>query len=316
MKKKYGRFWMAHCRTATFSDSAKDLINKIFQVDSGDRISVDEIMEHDWYNGETLSGTEITKLVSKRKMVVDAQNRQLKVQQQQEQEEGGFGMGTVRDIGESGEMTEEEAALDDLPEDAPTSIIYRMDTNEEQEQDNQEEDDGGIVTGGFGDLGGMDSLGDMGDMGDEDEKEKGPASVYNPTTLCMTTFNCNEDPLSTFKALESVLSNQDVVAESEGYTFNCTSKTLNGKITYMATVYKKSEDSDISVVEIRRGKGQTNVFRDQYAKIRNAMEAYADKQSVEKSGDIGDDDEKVEKAPGKDKGEKEKDQAPSEEKGE
>merc|ERR1712130_497259 len=223
----------------------------------------------------------------------DTENKKLKMQQQQDQESGGFGVGTVRDIGDDGEMTEDQAAADELPEEAPISIIYKMATNDGDDNEDEQEDE--VVMddddGGFDMDGGLGGLSLGGGGGDDDKEELGPAAVYNPAKLCMTTFNCTEDATTTLKNLKTILDELDVTYSSDGYSFNCSAATMKGKITYIASVFKKDKDSDVSVVEIRRGKGGYDVFRQQYATLRNKMEAYAEKQAIK---EIGEDDEKEE----------------------
>eukprot|EP00463_Aulacantha_scolymantha_P000062 TRINITY_DN1035_c0_g1_i1.p1 TRINITY_DN1035_c0_g1~~TRINITY_DN1035_c0_g1_i1.p1 ORF type:complete len:161 (-),score=59.23 TRINITY_DN1035_c0_g1_i1:78-560(-) len=136
-KKKYDRFWMAHCRTAYFSEKAKDLINKIFTTIPANRINVEEIMKHPWYQGTTLPASELAKTLAKRKERVDQENAKLKVQQQQLM---GGETGTVRDFGDGN--TDVDA---DMPNGTPQPIVVALkegdDDNNDDDNDDVDNDD-------------------------------------------------------------------------------------------------------------------------------------------------------------------------------
>ncbi len=42
-------FWQAHCRSAHFCDTLKDLIEQMLCIDPVQRITVEEIMQHAWW---------------------------------------------------------------------------------------------------------------------------------------------------------------------------------------------------------------------------------------------------------------------------
>jgi hypothetical protein len=71
MSDKHSLFWKAHERSAYFSDSAKDLINKILANDASKRITIEAIEEHDWFKGPILSLEELREDLSARKEEVD-----------------------------------------------------------------------------------------------------------------------------------------------------------------------------------------------------------------------------------------------------
>jgi len=70
MSGRHSLFWKAHCRTAYFSESAKDFLNKILSADPSKRITLDQILEHEWFKGPILSEEELQEEMKARKMVV------------------------------------------------------------------------------------------------------------------------------------------------------------------------------------------------------------------------------------------------------
>lgn len=272
MKKKYDRFWMAHCRTATFSDELKDLINSIFSYDPKDRITVDGIMKHKWYNGETLDQSELTRTLSQRKAVVDRENAKLKQQQEDQQSVTGFGAGTMRAIGDEDDSTIEDAASDELPDEGPPSIILRNESDKKDDDEEEEHSDGDGGTGGFEE--GMEEMTMEDTSGVEEKKEE--ATVYNPVKISYSKFDCSASPEDVFDGLKEVLDALKVKYSTEGYAFTVEASTLSGStITFTTEIFKHPEDSDISVVECTRGKGDSGVYRNFYAGIRNKMDAFA-----------------------------------------
>jgi len=78
MSDKHSLFWKAHERSAYFSDSAKDLINKILAPDASKRITIEQMEEHDWFKGPILSAEELREDLSARKEEVDRAKRREK----------------------------------------------------------------------------------------------------------------------------------------------------------------------------------------------------------------------------------------------
>jgi len=257
---------MAHTRSATFSDDLRDLINKMFSVNPDNRIDVDGIINHTWFKGDVLDADDLKKELSRRKAIVDQENAKLKEQQQEEQLVGGYGAGTVRAIGDEEDGDEEEAASDELPDNAPTSIILTM--NDEDKKDDgygDEEEEEHDETG-------MEDL----SMEDTTDEKKEEAAVYDPPKVNYTKFECSADPRDTFDGLKEVFAKLKVKYSSEGYAFSGGLETLSGSnITFVAEVFKHPKDTDISVVEFTRGKGDPGTYRNFYAKVRNKMDAIA-----------------------------------------
>lgn len=86
--RRYDLFWAAHEQTATFSPQAKDLLTRIFAVDPVDRLTLDEIKEHPWFNGETLpmEGVKAEMLQRKKMMKLSKQMTETQVRSMDESE--------------------------------------------------------------------------------------------------------------------------------------------------------------------------------------------------------------------------------------
>jgi len=71
MKKKYRLFWMAHERTAEFSDEAKTLIQAMLAPPQAKRPSCEEIQTFDFWSASHLNKDELVQELQTRKAVVD-----------------------------------------------------------------------------------------------------------------------------------------------------------------------------------------------------------------------------------------------------
>jgi serine/threonine protein kinase len=60
MTNQHALFWEAHCRTAYFSPAAKDLLNKMLDPNPEQRITLDGIAEHEWFQGNVLEYAELS----------------------------------------------------------------------------------------------------------------------------------------------------------------------------------------------------------------------------------------------------------------
>jgi serine/threonine protein kinase len=77
---RHSLFWKAHERSAYFSDSAKDLLNKILTNEPATRITLEQIEEHEWFKGATLSAEELKEELGSRKREIDNLKAQRKVE--------------------------------------------------------------------------------------------------------------------------------------------------------------------------------------------------------------------------------------------
>jgi len=66
MSEKFALFWKAHERSAYFTPEAKDLINKMIAFDPSKRLSIEEIEQHEWFNGPILTDEQLQEELSAR----------------------------------------------------------------------------------------------------------------------------------------------------------------------------------------------------------------------------------------------------------
>lgn len=79
--KSFPVFWGAHMRYKPagfqFSESFKDLINKMLALRPGDRLDIAGIKNHTWYNGDVLTLNELNNEFTQRKLLIEAKKNQL-----------------------------------------------------------------------------------------------------------------------------------------------------------------------------------------------------------------------------------------------
>jgi len=76
MKKKYKLFWMAHERTAKFSNEAKDILQQMLAAREVDRLDIGGIQETAFWKKGSLTKDQISKVLKRRKVVVDKQKEE------------------------------------------------------------------------------------------------------------------------------------------------------------------------------------------------------------------------------------------------
>lgn len=72
-KKKYKLFWMAHERTASFSDEAKEILQLMLAPTEAQRLDINQVMQTAFFNASHLTPKELQAELKKRKQVVDKQ---------------------------------------------------------------------------------------------------------------------------------------------------------------------------------------------------------------------------------------------------
>jgi len=77
-KKKYKLFWMAHERTASFSDEAKQILQLMLAPTEASRLNIDQVRQTAFYNASHLTIKELQQELKKRKQVVDVQKQKEK----------------------------------------------------------------------------------------------------------------------------------------------------------------------------------------------------------------------------------------------
>jgi len=69
----WGKFWNFHSDVG-LSDSFMDLLSKMMAVNPKDRLNLQQIKEHEWFNGPVPSQEQIVDLFTKRKDILDSKN--------------------------------------------------------------------------------------------------------------------------------------------------------------------------------------------------------------------------------------------------
>jgi len=77
-KKKYKLFWMAHERTAKFSDNAKDILQKMLADKEAERLDVHQVTQQPFYNSKHLDKAELQAELKSRKQRVDKEKQEEK----------------------------------------------------------------------------------------------------------------------------------------------------------------------------------------------------------------------------------------------
>jgi len=72
----YDRFWAAHLRSAPhFPPEAMEFLNRVFVTDPEQRITIEEIKAHPWFNGDTFPEEALDAELQRRKERVEAEKR-------------------------------------------------------------------------------------------------------------------------------------------------------------------------------------------------------------------------------------------------
>jgi len=77
--KQYNIFWGAHGKrkpAGFFTDSFKDLINKMLALKPEDRLSIESIKNHEWYKGDVLLLNDLHEDFTQRKRTIEAKKEQ------------------------------------------------------------------------------------------------------------------------------------------------------------------------------------------------------------------------------------------------
>jgi len=75
---RHNLFWQAHSRSAYFSESTKDFINKILNPDPTKRITLADMKKHQWFEGTTISDKALETELNRRKTDVDERKQRAK----------------------------------------------------------------------------------------------------------------------------------------------------------------------------------------------------------------------------------------------
>jgi len=81
---RHNLFWQAHSRSAYFSESTKDFINKILNPDPTKRITLADMKKHQWFEGTTISDKALETELNRRKTDVDERKQRAKNEKKKE----------------------------------------------------------------------------------------------------------------------------------------------------------------------------------------------------------------------------------------
>jgi len=245
--KKHNLFWQAHCRAAKFSETAKDLINKMLNPDPEKRITLREIQEHEWYRGTTISENNLYTEFAKRKQIVDQENRKLKLAKQQEQQNLNLSDRDmlVRDL-------DEVNLSDDCLPPCPPSIDLRLKSGEKVDVPLQTLSMGSLVL--------------------EDNEGCDPTiPVFDSLVASFTRFESPAAPKDILKRLRKVFGDLDAesaISESEG-RFKVVIRGPTTSVTLIGQIYQHPATPSLSIVDFKKRQGDSVEYRQAYAQIRN-----------------------------------------------
>jgi serine/threonine protein kinase len=238
---KNSLFWKAHCRTATFSESAKDLINKMLSVDAGQRITLAGITAHPFFNGHTLTPQGLVAELTDRKAAMDMQKDREALEKKARQGQAGFGSdGDVVLRGEAIAIAPDND--DELPPYAPSIDVFVPD---QAPGDNQI------------------------DAKELNVTEEPPEFKEGDGPVCYTQFDSTIEPIDLLTDLmadlNSPLSPLTNITR-KGYKIKGT--TLGEKMSIVVQIYKKGEGS---TVRFRRIYGEMYEFKSFYMNTRDRV---------------------------------------------
>lgn len=260
---KHNLFWEAHSRTAYFSDSIKDFINKVLAPDPTRRMTLQDIKKHPWYLGETMSQSALYSAFQRRKAAVDEGKAKERMEKKQARG-GGFQDEDMVDRALGDEDSTLSPESDTLPESAPFGL--RVATRQETVATTRPAENASLlqhITRGAGD-----------ELGDETPKASVPCQVYAPSIPVLTQFESKQSVAALEQRIISILSatgNGKYSYDDTQHKFK-TSIILDDFTTELTIqIFKHPSVQDTHVVEIRRRSGDAVHFRSVYNEIRDAM---------------------------------------------
>eukprot|EP00808_Paulinella_micropora_P019326 g9129.t1 len=233
---KQSLFWQAHCRNAKFSDSCKDLIERMLATDPKKRITLPELEKHEWLNGPTLQPQQFTLELTKRKKTVDSiKQREKERKAMDDMEVDGDGDAVMR--GEGKARADDDALPTELPTISMGAFVYDKPT-----------------------------VGASLESYDEDESSPQEKQIkkLDTTVTRYTRFPSTQNPATVISRItEVVKANGGRTAEAgDAYSVKI---ELRG-ITCVAEVFKGDDGS--LIVDFRKKQGESSKFRTLFADVR------------------------------------------------
>jgi len=249
MTKKYKLFWKAHCRNAEFSDDAKDLIVKLLTADPKDRITIDQILENDWFSGEILSDEELTVELDKRRKIVDKSKKEQRAQAAQEK-----GAADVQYEERVDRSVDEDG--DELPVGAPVIQF-------------------GGAFGRKNDMAGDDDDFDLNDEAFSSTQAVAsgvPLYVADDHVNVYTSFMSNESAATIMTILADLFKAAScrLTKDMENYKIKANFLNEEGAIAFAVNVYE-TEDQEKRVVIFKRRQGDPLQFHDLFEELMNEL---------------------------------------------
>lgn len=226
-------FWQAHCRNAVFSDSCKDLINKMLATDPTKRITVAQMAEHPWFKGSVMTAEDFTRELTKRKSQVDA----VKAREKERKQAEDIDMDGDAVMRGEGKAADGEALPSEVPSMAMGAYVYDKPTS-------ALDLDGGL---------------------DEGEATSKKLNVLDTTVTRYTRFNSSKNPDDIIKRVVEVIKANSGRA-SEASDAHRADISLRG-VDMAVEVFQTEKDSEY-VVDFRRKKGESATARRVFADVR------------------------------------------------
>jgi len=251
---KHALFWKAHCRQATFSEEAKDFINRILEPDPTQRITIDQILEHEWFTANVLSDSQLREELGNRKRALQ---KQKKKEREALARKSARGDGRVRGANRPEDRDRSILLMgeDDLPVSAP-----EMDFS------------GAFLAG--------DALNvDMGMASILSPRRVEDAPVYDEKASieCYTSFNSLMRPTEMVEYLTDVLRSASVKYQKPNQ-FEIRANIMtqeNGVIDFVARIYATPNEESNTLVQFRRIKGDVlkfhNIFEELLVEIAEVV---------------------------------------------
>jgi serine/threonine protein kinase len=234
---RHALFWKAHTRQAFFSEEAKDFINKILEPNPAERITIDQILEHNWFTGAVLSDSELHEELANRKREVSSQKKKEREAVARKNERGaGRARGAKR--------SEDRSIL--LDEDSLPVSVPEMDYS------------GAFHAANAGPVG----L-DLASLGIGSPRGDGVCPVFDEKNNieCYTTFNTAMAPASFLTMLSDLFTGAGIRYNRVGtFELRATIADQSGGIDFVVRVYVTPEDNPMTVVQFRRLKGDVLEF--------------------------------------------------------
>lgn len=261
-KGKHALFWQAHCRSARFSDSFKDFINKLLLPDPSKRMRMEDIKRHPWYLGETIIPNVLSAEFQRRKQTVDYEKAKQKLHKDtnSSNNSGALDGVTVRSLEKTGSGESENE--NELPNFPPAFNVWKQNALE--------------LPPAFGRPSSVPIASFTSENVFAESKQSTLAPMYVPEegVSCYTRFYTKlpADQLlaRVSNALSSEFQGNHVVVDD---TFKIKGKVMSDNTTvyFQAQVYNDPVHAGLTVCEFKRRKGEGVQFRQVFQNLLDSL---------------------------------------------